>query len=171
MPGIGCLPPTSGLTEVRKRSPRGPDVSFAVTPLEPLNETLCLVNVSPQGSCFVPGGRSPGVPAGRTVAFKPRQLAGHVVQLVTQRAHQFHSLGGIMLIHRGIVAPLASSRRETIGARRRLPRVPKSVRSACGPETIQLSAETARQLAGRAHRGGRPDRRAGDAMMSFCTAK
>ena len=110
MPGIGCLPPTSGLTEVRKRSPRGPDVSFAVTPLEPLNETLCLVNVSPQGSCFVPGGRSPGVPAGRTVAFKPRQLAGHVVQLVAQRAHQFHSLGGIMLIHRGIVASPASSR-------------------------------------------------------------
>ena len=35
MPGIGCLPPTSGLTEVRKRTPRGPGVSFAVqiTPL------------------------------------------------------------------------------------------------------------------------------------------
>jgi hypothetical protein len=109
-PGIDCLPPTSGLTEVSNHSPLGPDVSFGVTPLEPVNETPCLVNVSPQGSCLIPDGRWPAVLAGGTVAFKPRQLAGHVVELVTQRADQFHGLGGILSIHFGIVASLASSR-------------------------------------------------------------
>jgi hypothetical protein len=45
------------------------------------------------------------------VAFKPRQLAGHFVELVAQRADQFHGLGGIMFVHGGIVASLVSSRR------------------------------------------------------------
>ena len=35
---------------------------------------------------------------------KPRQPAGHFVQLIAQRADQLHGLRGIMLIHGGIVA-------------------------------------------------------------------
>jgi len=31
---------------------------------------------------------------------------GHFVQLIAQRADQFHGLGGIAFMHGGIVAPL-----------------------------------------------------------------
>jgi hypothetical protein len=44
------------------------------------------------------------------LTFEPRQLAGHRVHLIAQRAHQRHSLGGIVIVHGGIVASAASPR-------------------------------------------------------------
>ena len=62
---------------------------------------------------FAPdGGRCPAVRAADTLTLEPRQLAGHFVQLIPQRADQLHGLGGVMFIHGGIVASLASSRSE-----------------------------------------------------------
>jgi hypothetical protein len=77
--------------------------------LESADENLCLVNVSAQRGRFAPEGGCPAVRAGDTVTFEPRQLAGHFLQLIAQRADQLHGLGGIAFIHGGIVASLASS--------------------------------------------------------------
>jgi hypothetical protein len=51
------------------------------------------------------------------LTFKPRQLAGHCVQLIAQRAHQLDGLGDIMFIHDGIVASLAAPGRRNESAR------------------------------------------------------
>jgi hypothetical protein len=77
--------------------------------LQPVNQKLCFVNVSPQRSRFAPDGRCSAIRAGDILTFKPRQLAGHFVQLIAQRADQLHGLGGIASIHGGSVARLALS--------------------------------------------------------------
>jgi hypothetical protein len=46
--------------------------------------SLRVMDVLPQGGCFQPG----------TPVFKPRQLAGHLVQLMAQGPDQLRGLGG-----------------------------------------------------------------------------
>ncbi len=68
------------------------------------------MNVSPQRRRFAPDGGCPAVRAAGILTFEPRQLAGHSVQLIAQRAHQLNGLGGIAFVHGRIVASPASSR-------------------------------------------------------------
>ena len=83
-------------------------VAVQVAALQPVNENLGLVDVSPQRGCFRPDGRRPAVGAGDILTVEPRQLVRHLVQLIAQRADQLHGLGGIDFIHAGMVAPLTS---------------------------------------------------------------
>jgi hypothetical protein len=69
----------------------GVSVAVQVTALEAVNESLCLVDVSPQRSRFAADGRCPAVRAGDTLTYKPRQLAGHFVPLIAQRADHLHA--------------------------------------------------------------------------------
>jgi hypothetical protein len=79
-------------------------VAVQVAALQPVNENLGLVDVSPQRGCFRPDGRRPAVGAGDILTVEPRQLVRHLVQLIAQRADQLHGLGDIDFNHAGMVA-------------------------------------------------------------------
>jgi hypothetical protein len=70
----------------------GVRVAAEVAALQPIDENLCLSDVSAQSGCLQPHRGCSAVPAGDILAFDPSQLGGHLVQLVTQRADQLHSL-------------------------------------------------------------------------------
>ena len=77
----------------------GMPVAVQVMAFQPVNENLCLADVSSQRRRFAPDGRCPAIRAGGILPFEPHQPAGHFVELLAQRADQLHGLGGIAFIH------------------------------------------------------------------------
>ena len=93
----------------------GVSVAVQVTALQPIDEKLCLLYVGAQCGCFHPHFACPAVPAD-TMAFRPSQLAGHLVQLMAQCADQLHSLGSLAVTHSANIAsslPFAEANRST----------------------------------------------------------
>ena len=63
--------------------------------------------MSRRSAAAEPDGRCPAVGATGILTVEPRQLVGHLVELIAQSADQLHRLGRVDFVHGGIVAPLA----------------------------------------------------------------
>jgi hypothetical protein len=70
--------------------------------MQPVDQTLRLVNVAAQCGCLKPHCVRPRVDSGDILAFDPRQLACHLMQMSAQSSDELHGLGDLGRARTGI---------------------------------------------------------------------
>jgi len=89
-------------------------VRAQVPAMQPVDQSLRLVNVAAQCGCLKPHRVRPRVDSGDILAFDPCQLACHLMQMSAQSSDELHGLGDLGRTRTGIYRSHGTSLSEVL---------------------------------------------------------